>query len=211
MGDLPDLRLGSCLVLQQGSHVWGKVSDEESAQEDSNVLFQWWVGLSFSPWEPSISSILLSGARSFQEMAAWQPPGDFMPMSTPQNYHYQCLCPHSEPAVPNFTSTRDSPLLANRSDSILVKSLLFSPGFWCTQDLACTLKSRNSVSSHGILVIKPCWTSKPDSLGAPLPFSRPLAWGSRAWAQNFDFYGKTSLGIIIFFQFVGYPPSRYEL
>ena len=33
-------------------------------------------------------------------MREWHPPGGLMPMSTPQNYHRQCLCPHSEPQLP---------------------------------------------------------------------------------------------------------------
>lgn len=136
--------------------------------------------------------ILLSGARSFQRK--WQHgslQGDLMPMSTPQNYHHQCLCPTVSTAVPNFTSTRDSPLLANRSDSILTKSLLFSPGFWCTQDLACTLKVE-------ILFPPVMWNSCDQTLlnfktrfsGAPLPFSRPLAWGSRHGLRTLTSMGK---------------------
>ena len=30
----------------------------------------------------------------------WGPPGGLTPTSTPQNYHHQCLCPHSEPQPP---------------------------------------------------------------------------------------------------------------
>ena len=36
-----------------------------------------------------------------------------MPMSTPQNYRCQCLCPHNEPQPP--ASTEDPPVPAGRS------------------------------------------------------------------------------------------------
>lgn len=52
-----------------------------------------------------------------------------------------------------------------------------------------------------------CWPSNPDSLGAPLPITRPPGWkpllGSNRWVLLEDFFG------IIIFQFVGHLNNGY--
>ena len=55
-------------------------------------------------------------------------------------------------------------------------SLVF-PGSCYTQDLVCTLQKCSFCfpQSCGIPAIKPRWSSKPDSLGAPPPFPDPQA------------------------------------
>ena len=98
----------------------------------------------------TVAHILLSGARSFQEngsMAASRrshaneyPPELPSPVS---------LSPQWATAIPSFTSTRDSPLLASRPDSILTRSLLFSLGSGVHKTLHVPSKGGNSVSpSH---------------------------------------------------------------
>lgn len=46
--------------------------------------------------------------------------------------------------------------------------------------------------SCGISVIKPCWSSKPDSLMSPLPMARCPGWEDWHGAQNVHFFRRTS-------------------
>ena len=57
-------------------------------------------------------------------MENWWPPGGLTPVSTAQNYHHQCLCPHSEPQLPP-TSPGDPPRPAGRSGPSSYEKLLF--------------------------------------------------------------------------------------
>ena len=122
----------------------------------------------------------------------------------------QCLCPRSELQLPP-ASAGDPPILTGRSGPVSYEVISFFPGFWCTWNLVCALQEWSFCfpQSWGIPAIKPLWSSKSNSLGAPPPFVRPSGWGAWRGAQNFHSYGRTS-GIIIF-QFVGHPPSRYGI
>ena len=114
-------------------------------------------------------------------------------MIIPQNYQHPCLCPCIEPQSPP-TSTGDSPIPPGRSGLGSYEVTALSPGSWCTQDLVCSLQEWSFCfpKSCGVPAIKPHWSLKPDTLGAPPPDATPP--GCRAWcgAQNFHCCGVTS-------------------
>ena len=76
------------------------------------------------------------------------------------------------------------------------------------QNVVCALKDCSLClpQSSEWPVIKSCWPSWPDSLGIPSPLSDPQDgkpdMGFKQW--------ETFFGIIVL-QFVGHPPSRYEI
>ena len=162
-------RASSCLS-SGWSHVKGVFSGHLCAQEDSKQSICWWVGLSFT-WSYFIltgAHILLSGARSFQEngsMAASRrshaneyPPELPPPVS---------LSPQWATAVPSFTSSRGFPLLASRSDSILMRSLLFSLGSGVHKTLHVPSKGGNSVSPSHVEFL---WSN-------PVGLQNQILWG----------------------------------
>ena len=96
----------------------------------------------------------------------WRPPRELTLMSTPQNYLRQCPCPHGESQLPP-TSAGDPPILSSKSGPVSYEVITFLLGSWCTRDPVCVLQDWSFCfhQSCGIPVIKPCWSSKPDSLG----------------------------------------------
>ena len=88
----------------------------------------------------------------------WWPLGGLTPMSTPQNYRCQCLCPCSRPQLPP-TSAGDPPILAGKSGLGFYEATAFFPGSWCTQEWGfCALQEGSFCfpQSYGIPAVKPC-------------------------------------------------------
>ena len=125
-------------------------------------------------------------------MKKWWLPGRLMPMSTAKNYHHQCLCPHSEPQPPCLRRRLSN--TSSRSGLGSSEVTAFPLG-WCTQDVLCALQEWSFCFPRfsGILVIKPHWLSKADSLGPPPPIARPPGWGAWYGAQKFHFFQRTSV------------------
>ena len=86
----------------------------------------------------------------------WQPPGGLKPMSSPQDYQRQYLCPRSEPQHP-AASTGVPPVLAGRSGPVFYEITAFFPRSWCSLDLVYALQEWCFCFplSYGIPVIKP--------------------------------------------------------
>ena len=140
----------------------------------------------------------------------WQPPRGLMPMSTPQNYHRQCPCSHSEPQLPRI-STRDPPLLAGNSGSVSYEVIVFSPESWCAQDPVCTLQQWSFCfpPAFGIPVIKPlAFKARPSGRSSFHCLTPRL--GSHTWGSKLSLLWENFCGIIIF-QFVGCQPSTYGI
>ena len=95
-----------------------------------------------------------------------------MPVSTPQNYHCQCLCPQREPQLPP-TSAGDPPVLAGRSGPVSYEVTTFFPGSWYTQDLVCTLQE--------LLFPPVLWNSCDQT---PLAFKARFSVGSSSHCQT---------------------------
>lgn len=111
----------------------------------------------------------------------WWPPGELMPISTLQNYCYQCLCPCSESQPPAAGSVGDPPIQAGRSDPGSYEVTAFPLGFSrsCVRlyDLVCALQERNFCfpQSYGSLVIKPSCLQSQMFWGHFLPMLDPWA------------------------------------
>ena len=87
---------------------------------------------------------------------------------------------------------------------VLMRSPLFSLASGVHENLYVPYKRSFCLpQSCRILVIKPHWPSKLDSLGAPR-VPRPLGWGAWPGAQNLHSCGRISVAI---FHFVGHPPA----
>ena len=107
----------------------------------------------------------------------WWPPGELMPMSTPQNYCCQCLCPCSEPQLPPPHSAVDTSIPGSSSGPCLYEVTGFFPVSWCTRDPVCPLQvwSFCFPQSYEIPVIKLHWPSKQIPGGILLLLSDPQA------------------------------------
>ena len=92
-----------------------------------------------------------------------------------------CSCSHSASPLETFQYYDVDP------DQSLTGSLLFSTGYWCTWDFVCTLQKGSLCffKSLGISAIKPCWSSKPDSLGALTPVVGCPGWEAWLWLRIF--------------------------
>ena len=86
-----------------------------------------------------------------------------------------------------------------------MKSLLFSPGSWCTQDLVSTFQEFLFPPVLWNFCDQTPWLSKSDSLGSPI--ARPRVGKPDVGLRTFtpeNFYG------IIIFQFVRYAGIRFD-
>ena len=135
---------------------------------------------------------ILGGARSWWENGSllegshqWAISRDAAASVPVPIVSHSCPCLHRRPS-----STRQVGLAQS-----LMRSLLLSPGSWCTQDTVWALQEWSFCfpQSCEIHVFIPYWPSKPDSLGAPPPIARPLGWGAKCGAQNFHPCGRTSV------------------
>ena len=100
-------------------------------------------------------------------------------MSTPQNYCWECLCPHSEPQLPlpTTTFTGDPPIAGGRSGPGSCDVTAFYPGSWGTWGLVCTLQEWSFClpQSCGIPVIKPTGHQSQMLSGLLFPMPDPQA------------------------------------
>ena len=82
------------------------------------------------------------------------------------------LVSHSQPCLCKRPSNNQVGLIQS-----LMRSLLFSLGFWCARDIVDAFQEWHLCfpRSHGFPMTKLHWLSKPDFLGTP-PIVRPLDW-----------------------------------
>ena len=94
---------------------------------------------------------------------------------------------------PPLTPAEHPPLLAGWSAPVSYMVTAFSPCPCVHKTLCMPFKNGSSVSqSCGISVIKPCWSSKPDSLMSPLCIARCPGWVAWHGAQYFHSFRRTS-------------------
>ena len=140
----------------------------------------------------------------------WQLPGGHMPMSTPQNYCHQCLCPCIEPQQPP-TSAGDPAIPAGRSGPGSYEVTGFFP--WVVHTRPCVPPLRVEFLFPPVL-----WSSCNQT---PLAFTarfsqgsssrcQTLSLGSLTWGSKLSLLWQSFCGIIIL-QFVGHPPSGYGI
>ena len=118
-------------------------------------------------------------------MAKWHPLGEVMPMSTVWHLHHQCLCSHSEPQLLPASPGDPLRLVGEFGGASYEVTTLPGPNEQWT--LCVPSKSFCFPQFLGASVIKPCWPSKPNVLGALPSDARPLSWGACHGAQNSQF------------------------
>ena len=131
----------------------------------------------------------------------WWPPGEFTPMSTPQNYCCQCLCLYREPQ-PLPASAGDPPVLAG--SFVCVSCGVAAPSLWVLvhipglESVSCSPMEGLQSNPTGLQGQSPC--------GFPVLLLdsrlRSQTWGLEPSQQRENFCG------IIVLQLVGFLPSR---
>ena len=131
-------------------------------------------------------------------------------MSTPQNSHHQCPCPHSVPQPPP-PPAGDPPILAVGSCPVSYEVASFFPDP-CVHNTLC------APSKSGVSVSPVLWNSSDHT---PLAFKARFSGassshcqiprlGSLMWGSEFSLLWENFCGIIIF-QFVYRPPGGYGI
>ena len=187
-----------CFLLASGWS-WSCPSGQQGhAQEDFKQPVCWWLGLCFLP-----VGCLVWGIPAVEPTGCWVGLGLGEEMATSMKAHTnqyssELLLPVSlfpQWARATLPSADNPPILAGRSGPVFYKVTDFFPGSWHAWDLACSLQEWSFCfpQSYGILVIKPHWPSKPDSLWAPPPIVGSPGWEAWHGAQNFHSCGRTSV------------------